>query len=452
MPRPRYDFLLRAVSSAGRAPALQAGGRWFEPGTAHRHVGVPTVGWGRRRESKWPERTGRMPLKLESSPFKIREGRTIWGCSLSRSPQPGFHIFLSYRRDETASHAGRLWDSLLAGVGEHSGFSDEQIFMDIDTIELGEDFREAIAGAVQKCDVFLVVIGRGWVDVKDARGRRRLNDPSDFVRLEVEAALKRKVPVIPVLVGGASMPSEKGLPESMSELVYKQAVELGDKSWRHDVGGLLASLKKREARLAADAPGLLQRQLEYRMGKRGWQPPGTVPTQGERRLLDVAYGTKQFRASRRARWRGFLKTHREGQVVVGRVIWIANSRADVILSRGIFGAFFGRTSGRASRGGTHRELRTLSSATAGVVVVRFNDLVRVRIGAIPDSDPEADESYCKCGDLLDHQRRCTRRFCPEGTTEAAPPIGLTLLEVLPPDTPAPHLPPPPDTPNVRRRR
>ena len=175
---------------------------------------------------------------------------------MSAGPDKGFHIFLSYRREGTSAHAGRLHDFLVGGVDDEPGFADNQIFMDIDTIQPGDDFRKVIAEAVASCDVFLAVIGRQWVDVTDKDGRRRLDKPADYVRLEIEAALEREIPVIPVLVDGAEMPAETELPESISTLVYRNGVELSDKRWRYDVGQLLVSLNKRQvaAALARTSP------------------------------------------------------------------------------------------------------------------------------------------------------------------------------------------------------
>jgi TIR domain len=164
----------------------------------------------------------------------------------SNPPFAGFHIFLSYRREGTSAHAYRLHDFLIRGVDQQPGFADEQVFMDIDTIPPGDDFRRVIADAVAKCDVLLAVIGREWTTVKDESGRRRLSNPADWVRLEVEAALKREVPVVPVLVDGATMPKKSELPKSIADLAFRNAVELSDSRWRDDVGRLLTSLKKRE--------------------------------------------------------------------------------------------------------------------------------------------------------------------------------------------------------------
>jgi hypothetical protein len=174
---------------------------------------------------------------------------------LGADPQPAFHIFISYRREGNAIYAYRLHDFLLRGVADDSGFAEDQIFMDIDTIAPGDDFGEVIAEAVAKCDVLLAVIGKEWTTVKDERGRRKLSNAADWVRLEIEAALNRKIPVVPVLVDRAAMPKKAELPKSMEKLAHRNAIALSDSRWRDDVGRLLTSLKKREgAKIKADLP------------------------------------------------------------------------------------------------------------------------------------------------------------------------------------------------------
>lgn len=150
-----------------------------------------------------------------------------------------FEIFLSYRRDDSSGYAGRLHDALQAKYGE------AQVFMDVATIEPGLDFLDAIDRAIQKCDVFVPIIGRRWADIEDARGRRRLDSPTDPVRLETEAALARPgLRIIPVLVDAASMPSVEELPDSLARLSTRTAHELSHSRWRYDVDQLTILLDK----------------------------------------------------------------------------------------------------------------------------------------------------------------------------------------------------------------
>ena len=116
-------------------------------------------------------------------------------------------IFVSYRRDDSEGEAGRLFDDLVGHFGEDS------VFMDVAAIEVGRDFRKAIDESIATCGVLLAVIGKEWTDAKNEAGQRRLDDPFDFVRLETASALKRDIPVIPVLVHGAKMPRADQLPK-----------------------------------------------------------------------------------------------------------------------------------------------------------------------------------------------------------------------------------------------
>jgi hypothetical protein len=155
-------------------------------------------------------------------------------------------IFISYRRDDSAGYAGRLYDDLC------DRFGSEALFRDLDSLEPGADFVEAIEEALSNCDAIVVVIGQHWLISVDAMGQRRLQDPSDFVRLEVEAALKRGIRVLPVLVQGAKMPSLQDLPGTLAPLARRQACELSDSRWKYDVGQLIQvleeSLKSRPAK------------------------------------------------------------------------------------------------------------------------------------------------------------------------------------------------------------
>jgi hypothetical protein len=148
-------------------------------------------------------------------------------------------IFISYRRDDSGGHAGRLFDHLTARFGT------QQIFMDVDTIQPGADFRKAIENAVGSCDVAVVMIGRQWLNIPDAQGKRRLDDPRDFVRAEVASALANPtVQVIPVLVRGASMPSVNDLPDDLKDLAWRNAIELSDSRFQYDANKLIGAIEK----------------------------------------------------------------------------------------------------------------------------------------------------------------------------------------------------------------
>jgi TIR domain len=166
-------------------------------------------------------------------------------------PRP--RIFLNYRREDTRGYAGRLYDRLSNRFGE------DQIFRDVDAIPPGIDFLEHIDGVVDQCDLMLVLIGESWVSVKDARGRRRLEDPHDFVGLEITAALERNIPVIPVLIQGARMPTEEDLPERMQGLARRNAVEMSDSHWNYDwerlTRGIDQLISRPSPRDRAERPG-----------------------------------------------------------------------------------------------------------------------------------------------------------------------------------------------------
>jgi hypothetical protein len=146
--------------------------------------------------------------------------------------------FISYRREDAAGFAGRLCDSLERLLPA------EPIFRDVDGLSPGQDFVAAIDARLRQCRACLAVIGRDWLNARDAEGRRRLDQPDDFVRLELTAALARpEVLVIPVLVEGASMPPAEALPPEIRGLARRQAVSLRDDTWDADVARLVRSLE-----------------------------------------------------------------------------------------------------------------------------------------------------------------------------------------------------------------
>jgi hypothetical protein len=142
-------------------------------------------------------------------------------------------VFVSYRRDDSSGHTGRLQERLRAELGKRS------VFVDVSNIDAGTDFEDAIAKAIGRSKTVLAVIGRDWFGEKDANGQSRLEDPSDHVRLELERAYTTGKTVIPILVRGADMPRVEDLPESLRKLASAQALELRDTRWDADVENVL---------------------------------------------------------------------------------------------------------------------------------------------------------------------------------------------------------------------
>jgi hypothetical protein len=145
-------------------------------------------------------------------------------------------VFISYRRDDAAAYAGRLYDGLRKRYGE------DHVFMDVDRIQPGENFAAVIERSVRGADVVLTVIGPRWLAISNDAGQQRLDDPEDFVRLEVKAALDSGRRVIPVLVGGACMPAEAALPPVLQRLAGVQAVSMSDERWDYDSERLTRSI------------------------------------------------------------------------------------------------------------------------------------------------------------------------------------------------------------------
>jgi len=142
--------------------------------------------------------------------------------------------FISYRREDAAGYAGRLRESLERRLGA------ARVFRDVDTLRPGQDFVQAIESRLSDCAVMIAVIGREWASARDMAGSRRLDEPFDFVRLEIAAALTRpNVLVVPVLVEGAAMPSASELPENMRPLARRQALTVRDETWDSDVERLV---------------------------------------------------------------------------------------------------------------------------------------------------------------------------------------------------------------------
>jgi hypothetical protein len=148
------------------------------------------------------------------------------------------NIFISYRREDSLHQAGRLYDRLAAYFGSR------HVFKDVDSIPLGVDFREVLTERVAGCDVFVAVIGDTWLSITGKGGIRRLDDPGEFVRIEIEAALSRKIPVIPVLVGHSSLPHAEELPETLRALSFRNGLPVRpDPDFHKDLDRLIRGIE-----------------------------------------------------------------------------------------------------------------------------------------------------------------------------------------------------------------
>ncbi len=226
-------------------------------------------------------------------------------------------IFISYRRDDSASQAGRLYDRLEGHFGQG------QVFMDVDAIKPGVNFVETVQQAIGECDGLVAVIGRDWLQVSDATGARRLDDPTDLVRLEIATALERGIPVIPVLVQGAQMPRSTDLPDGLKELASRNALELSDARFRADVERLIEALEAPTQDRLADSVFVEPAQLasstfvgrDREMGELNTALEATLAGQGR---LVMLVGEPGIGKTRTAQELAALAEHRGAQVLWGR--------------------------------------------------------------------------------------------------------------------------------------
>jgi len=159
-------------------------------------------------------------------------------------------ITISYRRDDSMDITGRIFDRLTSRYGR------DTVFRDIDNIPPGIDFRQHIRASIDESNVLMVVVGPHWMG-RDRHGQPRLRAETDYVRIEVEAALSRNIPVIPLLVGGAVMPEPSQLPDSLREFAYRNAVQIDSgRDFEHHMNGLIRAtdaIMQRPAPRQADA-------------------------------------------------------------------------------------------------------------------------------------------------------------------------------------------------------
>ena len=180
-------------------------------------------------------------------------------------------VFISYRREDSGGYAGRIYDRLAGVLGS------DNVFFDVDSIAPGVDFIDTLSDRVGRCDALVALIGKQWLTIADAEKRRRLDDPNDFVRIEIEAALNRGIRVIPVLVDGATLPNSQDLPPSLQNLPRRQGIEISLARFNSDVERLnqaLAELEKELSGGAAAGPDRAEAQA--------FSPPKTDPPASDR--------------------------------------------------------------------------------------------------------------------------------------------------------------------------
>jgi hypothetical protein len=169
------------------------------------------------------------------SPFKPTGYYTSsrWAGDLAISGK----VFISYRRSDSAAYAGRVWDRLERDLGRQS------LFMDVAAIPLGANFPEVLHEEVAKCGVLLAMIGPNWLDARDEHKNRRLDDPNDYVRMEIAQALQRGIPVIPILLDSTTIPKADQLPEDLKELASRNGMQIHHASFHDDMNRLIRALK-----------------------------------------------------------------------------------------------------------------------------------------------------------------------------------------------------------------
>ena len=148
-------------------------------------------------------------------------------------------VFVSYRRSDSNHTIGRIYDRLA------DYFGSKAVFRDVHSIPLGVDFRSHLQQQLGQCQVLVAIIGSTWLTVADTAGNRRLDNPNDWVRAEIETALNRDIPVIPVLVGGATMPAAEALPGDIAPLAYRNGISARpDPDFHQDMNRLIHRLEE----------------------------------------------------------------------------------------------------------------------------------------------------------------------------------------------------------------
>jgi len=181
------------------------------------------------------------PAEAEPVPVEVAPKPSIVAAQVAPNPVAApipKSLFVSYRRQDSQHITGRIYDRLSTRFGK------ESVFKDVDSIPLGFDFRDHLREQVGRCAVLVAVIGKNWNPIS-ASGQPRLSDPRDHLRIEIESALERRIPVIPVLVDGIEVPAEEELPESLGRLAYYNGISVRpDPDFHHDMDRLVRGIEQ----------------------------------------------------------------------------------------------------------------------------------------------------------------------------------------------------------------
>lgn len=177
----------------------------------------------RRKRKPAKEKTSEKPSKPMSPSLEAQKPVPPSTVAAASQPPPVVNqtsIFISYRRSDSSDVTGRIYDRLVQAFGK------DCIFKDVDSVPLGVDFRKHLAASVGQCQVLLAVIGKSWMTGGQNPQQPALHSPRDFVRIEIESAFQRNIPIIPVLVQGADIPAEEELPPSLQSLAYHNGISV----------------------------------------------------------------------------------------------------------------------------------------------------------------------------------------------------------------------------------
>jgi TIR domain len=226
-------------------------------------------------------------------------------------------VFISYRRQTAPGEARALFDALVARLGQGA------VFMDVDSISLGRDFRSELQKTLSACDLMLVLIDKDWAAVKDEKGRIRLENAGDFVRMEIEAGLKRDIAVTPILVKGAQMPAAEELPAEIRDLAYRNCFELSYTRWESDVREMIR-------RLGLDVP---ERGEQVETDRRPIAPGeaggGSVPAAGRTDTAEATSRGPEPLTARQPSRKPLVIAGVLGVICLGGVAtWLANPSVD----------------------------------------------------------------------------------------------------------------------------